>query len=150
MSSILKKTEIKKILKIKEPFLMIDKVKIISQNKLSEGIKELKKNDWYFKCHFYNNDPVFPGTLQTEAMLQNIIILLFRKNEKIKKYFIIKSDTYFYLKITKPCKFKIKSRIISNNKGAVQSESEIFLKNKKISSGKFRFIDPELFKVGIK
>ncbi|WP_392532240.1 beta-ketoacyl synthase N-terminal-like domain-containing protein [Nostoc sp. C117] len=31
--------------------------------------KEIKPNDWYFKCHFYL-DPVMPGSLGVEAVLQ--------------------------------------------------------------------------------
>ncbi len=147
MRNVLNKTEIKKILKIKDPFLMIDKVKIISQNKLAEGVKVLKDNDWYFKCHFFNNDPVMPGTLLTEAMLQTTIATLHERNKKIKKYFIVKSESNFYSKITKPCTLKIKLKIISKKKGIILSDGTIFLKNKKVSYGKFRFIDPENFKI---
>tara|TARA_B100000768_G_C11228301_1_gene353872 strand:- start:630 stop:1076 length:447 start_codon:yes stop_codon:yes gene_type:complete len=147
MINTLNKIEIKKILKIKDPFLMVDKVKIISKNKIAEGMKVLRKDDWYFKAHFFNNDPVMPGTLQTEAMLQTTIATLYEKNKKIKKYFIIKSETNFYLKIIKPCTIKIKLKIISKNKGIIISEGSVFLKNKKVSTGKFRFIDPENFKI---
>ena len=34
---------------------MVDKVKIISKNKTAEGMKVLRKDDWYFKAHFFNN-----------------------------------------------------------------------------------------------
>tara|TARA_B110000259_G_scaffold131849_1_gene148744 strand:- start:86 stop:532 length:447 start_codon:yes stop_codon:yes gene_type:complete len=147
MINILKKIEIKKILKIKDPFLMIDKVKIISKNRLAEGVKVLRKDDWYFKSHFFNNDPVMPGTLQTEAMLQTTIATLYEKNKKIKKYLIIKSETNFYFKISSPCTLIIKLKIISKKKGVILSEGTIFLKDKKVSHGKFRFIDPENFKI---
>jgi 3-hydroxymyristoyl/3-hydroxydecanoyl-(acyl carrier protein) dehydratase len=33
------------------------------------GHKEVKPSDWYFKCHFYL-DPVMPGSLGVEAILQ--------------------------------------------------------------------------------
>ena len=101
MNKEFKKKQIQEILKIKSPFLMIDRVKIISENKIAIGIKKLKKNDWYFKSHFYNNNPVFPGTLQTECMLQSTIVALYRDKEKIKKFFIIKTETNFTSKIVK-------------------------------------------------
>ena len=77
-----KKSEIKNILKIKDPFLMIDKVKVINQNKIVEGQKKIKKDDWFLKSHFFNNDPVMPGTLLTEAMLQTTIINLYEDKKK--------------------------------------------------------------------
>ena len=147
MNKNLNKVEIKKILKIKDPFLMVDKIKIISLNKIAEGVKVVKKNDWYFKCHFFNNEPVMPGTLLIESMLQTTIANLYNKKKKIKKYFVIKSETNFFLKITKPCTLKIKSKIISKSKGIIISEGSVYLKEKKISYGKFKFIDPETFKI---
>ena len=72
MKKIYKKSQIKNILKINDPFLMIDKIKVIQMNKIAEGEKKIKKKEWFFKSHFFNNDPVMPGTLLTEAMLKQL------------------------------------------------------------------------------
>ena len=37
------------------------------------GRKLLKQDEWFFKSHFTDVEPVMPGTLQTECMLQTII-----------------------------------------------------------------------------
>ena len=41
---------------------MIDKIVNIINLKSSRGVKYIKKDSWFFKCHFLNN-PVMPGTL---------------------------------------------------------------------------------------
>ncbi len=53
---------------------LLNEVKIIEKGgKYQQGYiyarKEVKLTDWYFKCHFYQ-DPVMPGSLGVEAMLQ--------------------------------------------------------------------------------
>ncbi|NER25091.1 MAG: beta-hydroxydecanoyl-ACP dehydratase [Symploca sp. SIO1C2] len=53
---------------------LLNEVKIIAKGgKYQKGYIYAKKNikpiDWYFKCHFYQ-DPVMPGSLGVEAMLQ--------------------------------------------------------------------------------
>lgn len=53
---------------------LLNKIKIIEGGgKYKQGYiyaqKEVKLTDWYFKCHFYQ-DPVMPGSLGIEAMIQ--------------------------------------------------------------------------------
>ena len=71
-SKILSKKDLIKILKITDPFLLLDKVEKIDPGKNGIGVKVLKDDEWFFKCHLIG-EPIMPGTLQTEAMLQTII-----------------------------------------------------------------------------
>ena len=53
---------------------LLNEVKIIPKGgKYQQGYiyarKDVKPTDWYFKCHFYQ-DPVMPGSLGIEAMIQ--------------------------------------------------------------------------------
>ena len=55
---------------------MLNEVKIIEHGgKYQKGYiyarKDVKLTDWYFKCHFHE-DPVMPGSLGVEAMIQAI------------------------------------------------------------------------------
>lgn len=50
------------------PFLMIDKIIELSENRVV-GVKNVTMNEWYFQGHFPDN-PVMPGVLQIEAMAQ--------------------------------------------------------------------------------
>jgi 3-hydroxyacyl-[acyl-carrier-protein] dehydratase len=71
------KPVLKNILKISDPFLMIDKVTNIVIFKEGIGVKKVKKNEWFYKCHFFNNEPMMPRTLKIEAMLQTTIAVFF-------------------------------------------------------------------------
>ena len=96
----LDKSKLKSILKISDPFLMIDKVQNIIFCKSGIGIKKIKKNEWFYKCHFLNNDPVMPGTLQIESMLQTTIAVLYAKEKKVEKYLITKCTSNFFSKLS--------------------------------------------------
>ncbi|MDC0980585.1 hypothetical protein OAR14_00470 [bacterium] len=130
------------ILQIDKPFLMIDSFK--NKRKGYSGIAEkiITKNDWYFKSHFLNN-PIFPGTLQTEAMLQSIIIILNIKNKFAKKnYMITKINTNHFSSIKGEGKLKILSKIISHRRGAIEAISNIQFNKENVSEGKFKFFCP--------
>ena len=63
-------------------------------------VQNLKRNEWFYKCHFWG-DPVMPGMLQVEAMLQTIVSVLYLSDNKInRKYLITKSETNFYKKVS--------------------------------------------------
>ena len=78
----LNKAKIISLTKITEPFLMVDSINNILNLKSATGIKIIKKNSWFFKCHFINQ-PMMPGTLIEEAMLQTIVAMLY-SNKKFK------------------------------------------------------------------
>lgn len=61
--------EIIKIIPHRYPFLMIDKVEIIEENKSGVGIKCVSANELYFHGHFPQK-PIMPGVLILEAMAQ--------------------------------------------------------------------------------
>jgi len=144
------KPVLKNILKISDPFLMIDKVTNIMPFKEGIGVKNIKKNEWFYKCHFFNNEPMMPGTLQIEAMLQTTIAVLFLKNKQIEKYLIAKCESNFFSKIRSAGTMKVIIEIIKEKNGIIQSRGEIFFSKKKISNGIFKFINPKIFKLNVK
>jgi 3-hydroxymyristoyl/3-hydroxydecanoyl-(acyl carrier protein) dehydratase len=74
---ILNKEEIKKIIPYQEPFLFVDGVEEIKENKIS-GFYQTSKEDYYFKGHFVDFK-IMPGVLIVEAMAQLSTILLRKK-----------------------------------------------------------------------
>ncbi len=66
---VLNSEEITKIIPHRYPFLMIDKVEIIEENKKGLGIKCVSANELYFHGHFPEK-PIMPGVLILEAMAQ--------------------------------------------------------------------------------
>jgi UDP-3-O-[3-hydroxymyristoyl] N-acetylglucosamine deacetylase/3-hydroxyacyl-[acyl-carrier-protein] dehydratase len=75
------------------PFLMVDKIIELTENKVV-GIKNISADQYFFQGHFPNN-PVFPGVLQLEAMAQTGGILALSTVDDPENW-----DTYF-LKIDK-------------------------------------------------
>ncbi len=68
----------------KSKLLMIDRISVLEKNggKLGLGYirteKNVNANEWFFKAHFFQ-DPVQPGSLGIEAMIQTITCLMIEK-----------------------------------------------------------------------
>lgn len=146
----LHKPALKNILKISDPFLMIDKVTNIVPFKEGVGVKNVKKNEWFYKCHFFNTDPMMPGTLEIEAMLQTTIAVLFLKNEPIKKYLINKCEANFFSKIRSVGVMRVFIEVVKEKNGIIESRGKIFFNKRKVSNGIFKFINPKIFKINVK
>jgi 3-hydroxyacyl-[acyl-carrier-protein] dehydratase len=61
--------EILKIIPHRYPFLLVDKVEIIEENRFCAGTKCVTANELYFHGHFPAR-PILPGVLILEAMAQ--------------------------------------------------------------------------------
>jgi len=66
--------DIKKIVPYDEPFLFIDKVLSIDQNKIV-AIKDISGKEYFFKGHFVDF-PIMPGALTVEGMGQASTLLV--------------------------------------------------------------------------
>ena len=72
----IKKEDIKKYLPHREPFLFIDEVIQIKENKEIHAIKLIHEDEHFLKGHFPGN-PIFPGVIIIEALGQASGILGF-------------------------------------------------------------------------
>jgi len=98
MQNKLSKHKISKLIKIKNPFLMIDKVHKLKALKSGLGIKQINKNSWFFKCHFINS-PLMPGTLIQESMLQTIVSIIYSHKKFKNKICLITSSLLIFQKL---------------------------------------------------
>jgi UDP-3-O-[3-hydroxymyristoyl] N-acetylglucosamine deacetylase/3-hydroxyacyl-[acyl-carrier-protein] dehydratase len=103
--------DIKKRLPHRPPFLLIDKIISIDENKIV-GIKNVTFNEPFFQGHF-PNEPVMPGVLMVEALAQCGGLLVLSSVEEPEKY-----STYF-LKIDK---LKFKQKVIPGDTLILQME----------------------------
>lgn len=81
--------DIKKLLPHRPPFLMIDKILRIEDERTIIGLKNVSMNEDFFRGHF-PEEPVMPGVLLVEAMAQTMGILVLSGVDEPEKY-----STYF-------------------------------------------------------
>ena len=136
----LNKKKIISLTKIIHPFLMVDNIKNIVNLKSATGIKKVSKNSWFFKCHF-TNQPMMPGTLIQEAMLQTIIATLYTsKKFKDRICLITSSKTNFFSKVDKPMILNIDIKILKITKLKLETIAEVTNnENIKIANGNFKY-----------
>jgi len=70
------------------PFLMVDRVVDIEENRKAVGIKNVSINEPFFQGHFPAN-PIMPGVLIIEAMAQVSGILAFRSGIEGKSTYFL-------------------------------------------------------------
>ena len=136
----LDKKQISSLTQIKSPFLMIDRINKIVNLKSGIGIKKIKKNSWFFTCHFINN-PVMPGTLIQEAMLQTIVSIIY-SNKKFRNKICLNtsSKTSYFTKINKATTLYIYANILKVTLTKIEATATVKnFSNKKVASGNFNY-----------
>ena len=143
----LNKNQIINLLNIETPFLMLDKVTNLSPGKSALGIKDINNNEWFYQCHFPKN-PVMPGTLQTEAMLQTVVLIYcYSKNINAQNCLINKVNSNFLSSISGKGKLEIFGEIVSSNELIIQGKAKMTFNEKLVCKGSFRFINPQKFNI---
>jgi UDP-3-O-[3-hydroxymyristoyl] N-acetylglucosamine deacetylase/3-hydroxyacyl-[acyl-carrier-protein] dehydratase len=88
--------DIQNILPHRYPFLLIDKIVELEEDKRAVGIKNVTMNEYFFRGHFPGR-PIMPGVLIVEAMAQVAGVLLLSKSSNAGKiaYFMSMNNVKF-------------------------------------------------------
>lgn len=81
---VLENIQIQNILPHRSPFLLVDRLVVLEEDKHAVGIKNVTFNENFFTGHFPSR-PIMPGVLILEAMAQTAGILILHKQENSGK-----------------------------------------------------------------
>ena len=134
--------EIISYLEISPPFLMLDYVNEIEHGRIAQGIKNLSLDDWFFKCHL-GQEMVMPGTLQVEAMLQTLVLLIYtKKDHKGKFAYVTSIRTQLFHKVVPGNQLVIQAELLSYNRGLSKGIAFGQVDGLKVCSGEFVLVSP--------
>ena len=98
---------VKKALPHRYPFLLVDKIEVIEEDKRCIGIKMVSANEHFFEGHF-PGQPVMPGVLIIESMAQTACAMLLSKGgfENKVAFFMGIDEAKFRSPVTPGCVLK--------------------------------------------
>lgn len=130
------------LLGIVDPFLMIDTVLLSDDGITAVGVKVVSENDWFYQCHFVD-EPIMPGVLQTETMLQTLTSAICTKfKTKAKDCLINKSSVNFLKKISGNGTLTTSGEISEEYHGIITGKAVLNFNGQKTCTGTFRFFLP--------
>ncbi len=104
---------VKKAIPHRYPFLLVDKIDVIEEDKLCVGTKMVTVNEHFFEGHF-PGQPVMPGVLIVEAMAQTACAMLLSKGgiENKIAFFMGIDEAKFRAPVLPGCVLKMNVEIL--------------------------------------
>ena len=132
--------EIMDIIPHRYPFLLIDKVIKIEENKIT-AIKNVTANEHYFQGHF-PTEPVMPGVLIIEALAQAGAVALLSKDEFKGKiaYFAGINNAKFKRKVVPGDRLRLEVELTKIRGKAGIGYGVAYVEGKKVCEGELTFM----------
>ena len=132
------KEDIKKYLPHREPFLFVDEIIEVIENKEIHATKYINEDEYFLNGHFPNN-PIFPGVIIIEALGQASGILGFVSMNKTPEegsiYVLAGVDKVRFRKRIRPGdNIDLFSRVVSEKRGIWKFDCRAELDNKLVCS----------------
>ena len=126
--------EIVEILPHRYPFLLVDRIVELEENKRIVGIKNVTRNEEFFNGHFPGN-PVMPGVLIVEALAQTAGILMLRQPENRGKipYFMSIDKVKFRTPVTPGDQLKLEAEVIRLRASTCQMQGRAYVDGKLVT-----------------
>ena len=132
--------EIMDIIPHRYPFLLIDKVTKIEENKIT-AIKNVTANEYYFQGHF-PTEPVMPGVLIIESLAQAGAVALLSKDEFKGKiaYFAGINNAKFRRKVVPGDTLRLEVELTKIRGKAGVGYGIAYVDDKKVCEGELTFM----------
>ena len=132
--------EIMNIIPHRYPFLLIDKVIKIEENKIT-AIKNVTANEYYFQGHF-PTEPVMPGVLIIESLAQAGAVALLSKDEFKGKiaYFAGINNAKFRRKVFPGDTLRLEVELTKIRGKAGVGYGIAYVEDKKVCEGELTFM----------
>jgi UDP-3-O-[3-hydroxymyristoyl] N-acetylglucosamine deacetylase / 3-hydroxyacyl-[acyl-carrier-protein] dehydratase len=133
-------TQIQSILPHRYPFLFVDRILELVENKSAVGIKNITINESFFEGHFPGH-PVMPGVLIVEAMAQVAGVLMLHKAEtRGKLAYLLGIDNAKFRRAVRPgdqLRFEVEVKKIKGRTGKIQGYA--FVEGKTVAEAEMTF-----------
>jgi len=131
---------IERILPHRYPFLFIDKIVELEQDRRAVGIKNVTMNDYFFKGHFPER-PVMPGVLIVEAMAQVAGVLMLSKPENAGKlaYFMSMNKVKFRKAVVPGDQLVLEAEVVKIKSKTGQVHTRAFVNDTVVSEADLMF-----------
>ncbi|MCX7918158.1 MAG: UDP-3-O-acyl-N-acetylglucosamine deacetylase [bacterium] len=133
-------SRIQQILPHRYPFLLVDRILELEEDKRAVGIKNVTANEHFFVGHFPGH-PVMPGVLLIEAMAQVAgVLMLSKSNNEGKLAYILGIDNAKFRKTVVPgdqLRFEVEVKRLKERTGKVQTYA--FVEDKIVAEAELTF-----------
>ncbi|MCK4859187.1 MAG: UDP-3-O-[3-hydroxymyristoyl] N-acetylglucosamine deacetylase [Candidatus Omnitrophica bacterium] len=139
--TVLDARDIQDILPHRYPFLLVDKILELEEDKRITGVKNVSISEYFFQGHFPGH-PVMPGVLIVEALAQTAGILLLSKEENRGKiaYFMGIDKARFRQKVAPGDQLKLEVEVIRLRKNSGQVCAKALVEDKVVAEANLMFV----------
>ncbi len=129
--------EISKIIPHRYPFLFVDRIVELTENK-AIGIKDVTINEWFFQGHFPGR-PVMPGVIVVEAMAQvGGVLMLSKEENRGKMAYFMSIDNVKFRKAVRPgCQLILQVELVKMKSRVARIQGKAFVDGKIVAEAMF-------------
>lgn len=137
------KMELCSYLDIDPPFLLLDQIDNLIPGIEASGVKFLDNLDWFFLCHMKKN-PVMPGVLQVEALLQTMVMVIYAiDGHRGKMAYVNKVTAQFLDKVAPNSELRTYAKVDSYKRGLVKGGAVAKVLGKEVCKIEVELVVPD-------